>query len=559
MTSISDQPQVDDGEDEDPDRVDEVPVDEHAFDAARALLADEARPREAPDGRQRDDAHDDVQAVDAREGEERRAEHAGRGEEAFAHEIAVLDGLARDERDAQEDGGAQPDAERPHLVLLQGELRHVDRAARAEEDHRVGDDGRQRRAVGEELGVELRGVRAAPEEEREEAAEEDDFGEDEHDGAHEVVRDALLVGLVGKLVHVLADPARHRGHHDEEAREHGEGAVVVGRSVGAHSVGREDRHEEKRRAEGQPQGHEAAVVRVVVAGVLRGVRMIGCGRCWVRQGPPPSRGVLRAATGRLLLNPMSFRRAPPRGTKQAQRRWSEGDTPVPLIIRRTQGRPIRMEHMTKLEPPTLGGARRYPAFINGKWVPSSDNKWIDVTNPADGSVVGHVPALARKDVEAAIDAAHAARRKIRDVPAIARIELLERAAHLLEADRSLLVDVVVAESGKPVAVAKGEVKSTLERLRLTAQEARSMHGEYIPGDWVEDTKNKMAVVRRVPRGVVAAITPFNYPLFIAAAKVAPALVAGNTVVVKPSTETPLSMLFFAKAMEEAGLPAGALN
>ncbi len=215
--------------------------------------------------------------------------------------------------------------------------------------------------------------------------------------------------------------------------------------------------------------------------------------------------------------------------------------------------------MTKLEPPTLGGARRYPAFINGKWVPSSDNKWIDVTNPADGSVVGHVPALARKDVEAAIDAAHAARRKIRDVPAIARIELLERAAHLLEADRSLLVDVVVAESGKPVAVAKGEVKSTLERLRLTAQEARSMHGEYIPGDWVEDTKNKMAVVRRVPRGVVAAITPFNYPLFIAAAKVAPALVAGNTVVVKPSTETPLSMLFFAKAMEEAGLPAGALN
>jgi acyl-CoA reductase-like NAD-dependent aldehyde dehydrogenase len=145
------------------------------------------------------------------------------------------------------------------------------------------------------------------------------------------------------------------------------------------------------------------------------------------------------------------------------------------------------------------------------------------------------------------------------VPAIQRIEMMERAKHILEQNRSLLVDLVVAESGKPVGVAKGEVKATIERLALTMQEARTMHGEYIPGDWVEDTKNKFAIVRRQPRGVVAAITPFNYPLFIAAAKVAPALVACNTFIVKPSTETPLSMLFFAKALHEAGLPPGALN
>ena len=212
-----------------------------------------------------------------------------------------------------------------------------------------------------------------------------------------------------------------------------------------------------------------------------------------------------------------------------------------------------------LEPPTLGGARRYPAYVNGKWVASTDSAWIDVTNPADGSVVGHVPALTARDVEAAIEAAYGARRRIREIPAIQRVEIMERAKHILEANRSLLVDLVVAESGKPVGVAKGEVKATLERLVLTMQEARTMHGEYIPGDWVEDTKNKFAIVRRQPRGVVAAITPYNYPLFIAAAKVAPALVAGNTVIVKPSTETPLSMLFFAKAMHEAGLPAGALN
>ena len=216
------------------------------------------------------------------------------------------------------------------------------------------------------------------------------------------------------------------------------------------------------------------------------------------------------------------------------------------------------QHLT-LEPPTLGGARHYPAYIDGKWVGSSDNAWIDVTNPADGSIVGHVPALTKADVLAAIEAAHGAKRSIRDIPAIQRIEIMERAKHILEQNRSLLVDLVVAESGKPVAVAKGEVKATIERLALTMQEAMTMHGQFIPGDWVEDTKGKMAIVRRQPRGVVAAITPFNYPLFIAAAKVAPALVAGNTVVVKPSTETPLSMLFFAKAMHEAGLPPGALN
>ena len=218
-----------------------------------------------------------------------------------------------------------------------------------------------------------------------------------------------------------------------------------------------------------------------------------------------------------------------------------------------------MAMQLKLEPPTPDGARKYRALVDGEWIESASGEWIDVTDPATGALVGQVPALSRAQVERAIDAAYNARRKIRNIPAIARIEILERAKHILEANRSLLIDLVVAESGKPIAVAKGEVKATIERLALTAQEARTMHGEFIPGDWVEDTKSKFAIVRRQPRGVVAAITPFNYPLFIAAAKVVPALVAGNTVIVKPSTETPLSMIFFAKAMEEAGLPAGVLN
>lgn len=217
-----------------------------------------------------------------------------------------------------------------------------------------------------------------------------------------------------------------------------------------------------------------------------------------------------------------------------------------------------MAIQAKLEPPT-SGAKQYRAFVDGEWIEPASGQWIDVTDPATGALVGRVPALTRAEVERAIESAHAARRKIRNIPAIARIEILEKAKHILESNRQLLIDLVVAESGKPIGVARGEVKATIERLALTAQEARTMHGEFIPGDWVEDTKSKFAIVRRQPRGVVAAITPFNYPLFIAAAKVVPALVAGNTVVVKPSTETPLSMLFFAKAMEDAGLPPGVLH
>lgn len=218
-----------------------------------------------------------------------------------------------------------------------------------------------------------------------------------------------------------------------------------------------------------------------------------------------------------------------------------------------------MATKVQIEPPTPDAGGKYRAFIDGHWVASSSGQWIDVTDPADGTLVGQVPSLTHEDVLRAIDAAHGARRKIRDIPAIARMEIMERAKHILEENRDILIELVVAESGKPIGVARGEVKATIERLALTAQEARTMHGEFIPGDWVEDTKSKFAIVRRQPRGVVAAITPFNYPLFIAAAKVVPALVAGNTVVVKPSTETPLSMLYFARAMEEAKLPPGALN
>lgn len=205
------------------------------------------------------------------------------------------------------------------------------------------------------------------------------------------------------------------------------------------------------------------------------------------------------------------------------------------------------------------GVPRYRAFVYGGWSHAKSGETLDVTDPHTGAVVARVPRLSAAEVEAAVDMSAASTRRIRDIPAIERVDILDRAADLMVDHADALTDVLVAESGKPISVAKGEVKASWERLRLTLEEARVLHGDYIPGDWVRDTAGKFAIVRREPRGVVAAITSFNYPLFIGVAKIAPALVAGNTVVAKPSTDTPLALLHFARILELAGLPPGAFQ
>jgi glyceraldehyde-3-phosphate dehydrogenase [NAD(P)+] len=121
------------------------------------------------------------------------------------------------------------------------------------------------------------------------------------------------------------------------------------------------------------------------------------------------------------------------------------------------------------------------------------------------------------------------------------------------------VTALVHEAGKPRRDAEGEVSATALRLKLTMEEVKKISGEYIPGDWSDDTRGKIAVVIREPVGVVAAISPFNYPLFIQAAKVIPALLAGNSVVLKPASSTPLSALMFARILQESGIPNGCLN
>lgn len=200
----------------------------------------------------------------------------------------------------------------------------------------------------------------------------------------------------------------------------------------------------------------------------------------------------------------------------------------------------------------------YKTLINGCWQCLSSNRFFEVLNPASGEVVGYVPECNAKDVEFAIKAAKEFS-ALKDIPPLERLKIMERASQIVLENSDFLARIITCESGKPISISKGEVKATYERLRLTMEEVRVLYGEYLPGEWVEDTKGKFAIVLRKPIGVVLAISPFNYPLYIASAKIIPALLAGNTVIAKPASDTPLSLLHFVRILEIAGLPAGAIQ
>lgn len=204
------------------------------------------------------------------------------------------------------------------------------------------------------------------------------------------------------------------------------------------------------------------------------------------------------------------------------------------------------------------GMRHFDILINGCWQCVGSGAAFAVTNPATGEVIGQVPDCDRRDVELAVQAARDGADLERYRP-LERLEIMERARHILLEHREEMATIITGESGKPLSVSQGEVTATAERLHLTMEETRVLYGEYLPGEWVGDTVNKFALVFRKPLGVVAAISPFNYPLFIAAAKIIPAILAGNRVIAKPASETPLSLIALVKILELAGMPPGTIN
>lgn len=196
-------------------------------------------------------------------------------------------------------------------------------------------------------------------------------------------------------------------------------------------------------------------------------------------------------------------------------------------------------------------------FIGGETVETEELDGICL--PFDGSMVAQVARGDARSAEAAIAAASNAAPVIAEMANFERATILERLAELVRADEDMLAHLITVESGKPIREGRVEAQRAADTLKASAHEARQLRGEVVPMDFSASGKGKLAFTVREPLGVIAAITPFNFPLNLAVHKIGPALAAGNTVVHKPAERTPLSSLRFAELTRQSGLPRGAYN
>ena len=199
-------------------------------------------------------------------------------------------------------------------------------------------------------------------------------------------------------------------------------------------------------------------------------------------------------------------------------------------------------------------------LIGGHWVEAVSGRQEDVTSPFDGSVVGSVPLAGLSDVEAALAAATEGARVWRRTPAHQRMRILLQAAALADERAEAIAQTISGEAGKAITEARGEASRSGELIRLAAFEGTQLYGDSLPLDANPGTGfDKIGFTVRQPVGVVVAITPFNYPALLVLHKLAPALAAGNAVVLKPARTTPLTALALAACFVDAGLPDGVLS
>lgn len=202
-------------------------------------------------------------------------------------------------------------------------------------------------------------------------------------------------------------------------------------------------------------------------------------------------------------------------------------------------------------------ARDYGMLIDGEWVSSSES--FDVTNPYNGELLGTVPKAGREDVDRAVQSAQKAFGVMAEMPAHKRAAILEKTSRLIAENREDIARTIAQEAGKSWKYAVGEVNRATETFKFAAEEAKQIHGETVPMDASTGGEGRLGFFLRFPIGVIGAIPPFNFPINLAAHKVAPAIASGNTVVLKPSSYTPLTAIKLGELLLEAGLPAGALN
>lgn len=198
---------------------------------------------------------------------------------------------------------------------------------------------------------------------------------------------------------------------------------------------------------------------------------------------------------------------------------------------------------------------RSQCYINGTWVGADSGETLAVSNPATQQIITHVPYCGAVETERAIASAETAFQTWRETTAQERSRILRRWFDLMLHHQDDLACIMTAEQGKPLAEAKGEIAYAASYIEWYAEEAKRAYGEIIPSPF----KDKQLMVIKEPIGVCAAITPWNFPAAMITRKVAPALAAGCTIVLKPAEQTPLSALALAELAERAGVPAGVFN
>ena len=196
-------------------------------------------------------------------------------------------------------------------------------------------------------------------------------------------------------------------------------------------------------------------------------------------------------------------------------------------------------------------------LLGGKWVGKDET--IPVTNPFNEEIIDQVPRSDPQDVDHAMASAVRGAEQMAELSAQERYQILHRTAQGIANGAEELARTLAREVGKTIREARGEVSRTIQTFGFAAEEAKRIYGEGIPFDAAPRGEDKLGFTFRVPLGVVVAITPFNFPLNLAAHKVAPALAAGNSVILKPATDTPLTDLMMAQILLQSGLPDEALN
>jgi acyl-CoA reductase-like NAD-dependent aldehyde dehydrogenase len=206
---------------------------------------------------------------------------------------------------------------------------------------------------------------------------------------------------------------------------------------------------------------------------------------------------------------------------------------------------------------TIAPVATHGFFVDGRW--REDGDVVEIHAPYDNSLIARVVQGRREHAEAAIAASVKAFGTTRRLPAFERQRVLRQIAAFMTQRKEEFARTLAQEAGKPIKAARTEVERGIFTFNVAAEESTRIYGEYLPLDWQESTAGRWGIVRRFPLGPIAGITPFNFPVNLVAHKVAPAIAAGCSMVLKPAPQTPLCSLLLAECVQQAGWPDGGLN